>query len=41
MTLLAPEIVDAIVEGRQAPGLAELLEPFPVDWAGQPAACRL
>ncbi len=33
LTLLAPEIVEGIVEGRIAPGLAELLEPFPVDWA--------
>jgi hypothetical protein len=37
MTLLAPEIVEAIVEGRQRPEvtLATLLEPFPVEWEGQ------
>ena len=35
MTLLAPEIVEGIVEGRIAPGLAELLEPFPVEWEKQ------
>jgi hypothetical protein len=35
MTLLAPEIVEGIVEGRIAPGLAELLEPFSTDWAEQ------
>lgn len=31
MTILAPEIVAAIVEGRASPGLAELLEPFPAE----------
>jgi hypothetical protein len=35
LTLLAPEIVEGIVEGRVAPGLAELLEPFPVEWKVQ------
>jgi hypothetical protein len=37
LTLLAPEIVEGIVEGRVAPGLAELLEPFPVEWKVQGA----
>ncbi len=37
LTLLAPEIVEGIVEGRIAPGLAEMLEPFPVEWVGQTA----
>jgi len=34
MTLLAPEIIEAIVEGRQGPEvtLAGLLEPFPALW---------
>jgi hypothetical protein len=34
LTLLAPEIVEAIVDGRQGPEvtLARLLEPFPLDW---------
>lgn len=35
MTLLAPEIVEGIVVGQCDLGLAELLEPFPVDWAAQ------
>ena len=36
LTQLAPEIVEAIVEGRDAaPGLAGLLEPFPVEWTEQ------
>ena len=35
MTLLAPEMVEAIVEGRQGPEvtLAGLMEPFEVEWA--------
>jgi hypothetical protein len=39
LTLLAPEIVSAIVEGRQGPEmtLVRLLEPFPTEWAGQRA----
>ena len=34
LTLLAPEIVEAIVDGRQEGGmtLASLLEPFAVEW---------
>jgi hypothetical protein len=34
LTLLAPDIVEAIVEGRQAKGvtLAGLMEPFPAEW---------
>ena len=37
ITLLAPEIVESILDGRQGPEmtLARLLEPFPLDWAGQ------
>jgi hypothetical protein len=37
LTLLAPEIVNTIVEGRQGPEmtLAALLEPFPGEWAKQ------
>lgn len=35
LTLLSPEIVEGIVEGRMAPGLAGLLEQFPVEWARQ------
>ncbi|WP_417729468.1 hypothetical protein [Roseovarius sp.] len=37
LTLLAPEIVVAILDGNQAPEvtLAKLLEPFPVEWEEQ------
>ena len=37
LTLLAPDIVDAILEGRQPPGitLPGLMEPFPVEWERQ------
>ena len=36
MTLLAPDIVEAILDGVQGPEvtLARLLGPFPVDWTG-------
>ena len=37
LTLLAPGIVEAILDGRHCPEvtLARLLEPFPVDWERQ------
>jgi hypothetical protein len=37
LTLLAPDIVEAIVEGRQAEGvtLPGLMEPIPVEWSRQ------
>jgi hypothetical protein len=37
LTLLAPDIVEAILDGRQAAGitLQGLLEPFPVEWDQQ------
>jgi len=37
LTLLAPDIVDAILDGRQRPEvtLARLLEPFPSRWKDQ------
>jgi len=37
LTLLAPDIVGAIVDGRQEPEvtLARVLEPFPVEWTIQ------
>ena len=37
LTLLAPAIVEAILEGRQGPEvtLARVLEPFPLEWADQ------
>jgi hypothetical protein len=47
LTLLAPDIVEAIVEGRQKEGvtLPGLMEPFPVEWVQQrqwiaPCECR-
>jgi hypothetical protein len=39
LTLLAPEIVEAIVEGRQPMlhlSLPSLLKPWPSEWARQP-----
>ena len=39
LTLLAPEIVESILEGRgEGTGLAEMLKQFPVEWAGQLAS---
>jgi hypothetical protein len=37
LTLLAPEIVDAILDGRQRPELQldRLLEGFPLEWSRQ------
>jgi len=37
LTLLAPDIVEAILDGKQGPEvtLAKLLAPFPVEWATQ------
>jgi hypothetical protein len=37
LTLLAPDIVEAILDGRQGPQvtLARLLEGFPMEWEGQ------
>ncbi|WP_457646967.1 hypothetical protein [Profundibacter sp.] len=37
LSLLAPDIVEMILDGRQPPEmtLAALLEPFPVEWEGQ------
>ncbi len=37
LSLLAPDIVEAILDGRQPPEmtLAALLEPFPVEWNHQ------
>ena len=39
MTLLAPEIVEAILAGRQPEGLtmAKAMQPFPVEWIKQTA----
>jgi hypothetical protein len=37
LTLLAPEIVEAVLDERQPAGLPldDLLEGFPLDWEGQ------
>jgi hypothetical protein len=37
LTLLAPNIVEAILDGRQPKGLAltDFMEPFPVQWEEQ------
>jgi len=39
LTLLAPDIVEAILDGRQPEGITRpgLMEPFPVEWDRQPA----
>jgi hypothetical protein len=45
LTLLGPEIVERILDGRPTAGLAQFLEPFPVEWERQrerlPAAADL
>ena len=43
MTLLAPEIVEAIQAGRQQEGLtmAKAMQPFPLEWEEQRMAFRL
>ena len=40
LTLLAPDIVEAILDGRQRPEvtLTRLLEPVPVEWSQQPSS---
>jgi hypothetical protein len=40
LTLLAPDIVEAILDGKQGPEvtLANVLEPFPTAWEKQPSA---
>ena len=37
LTLLSPDIIEAILDGRQQEGmtLPGLMEPFPVDWGQQ------
>ena len=35
LALLAPDIVERILDGRPAPQLAELMQPFPVAWERQ------
>ncbi|MFN7167950.1 MAG: hypothetical protein ACK4NV_12930 [Pannonibacter sp.] len=42
LTLLAPDLVEAILDGQQGPEvtLARLMQPFPVEWAEQGLACQ-
>jgi hypothetical protein len=35
LTLLAPDIVERILDGRPTAGLVEFLKPFPVGWERQ------
>jgi hypothetical protein len=35
LTLLAPDIVERILEGRPTAGLPQLLKPYPVEWEKQ------
>jgi hypothetical protein len=32
LTLLAPDVVEHILDGHRAPQLARLMQPFPVEW---------
>jgi hypothetical protein len=36
LTLLAPDIVERLLDGRPVPNLPQLLEPFPVESETQP-----
>jgi hypothetical protein len=35
LTLLAPDIVERILDGRPTAGLAHFLKPFPIEWEKQ------
>jgi ParB-like chromosome segregation protein Spo0J len=35
LTLLAPDIVERVMDGEPTAGLARLLEPFPIEWEKQ------
>jgi hypothetical protein len=35
LTLLAPDLVERILDGRPTAGLARFLQPFPVEWQRQ------
>jgi hypothetical protein len=37
LTLLAPDIVERILDGRPTAGLADFLKPFPTEWDKQRA----
>ena len=42
LTLLAPDIIDAILDGQLSPDamLANLMDPFPIDWNEQRSDSR-
>jgi ParB-like chromosome segregation protein Spo0J len=35
LSLLAPDIVEHILDGRRSPELVQLMQPFPVEWEKQ------
>jgi len=35
LTLLAPDIIERILDGRPTAGLAHFLKPFPIEWKKQ------
>ena len=35
LALLAPDIIERILDGRATAGLAQFLKPFPVEWERQ------
>jgi hypothetical protein len=35
LALLAPDIIERILDGRPTVGLPQLLRPFPVEWEKQ------
>ena len=35
LTLLAPDIIEHVLDGRRTPELTELMKPFPVGWERQ------
>jgi hypothetical protein len=35
LTLLAPDIVERILDGRATAGLAHIVKPFPAEWEKQ------
>ena len=35
LTLLAPDLAERVLDGRPGPNLAQLIQPFPVEWERQ------
>ena len=35
LTLLAPDIVERVMDGRPTAGLSQFLQPFPLEWETQ------